>query len=130
MKATVLATRVIFSLLGIALIVLGILFWTGRSLALVSLHMLLGVLFVLCMWLVSGLALYARAGKALALVVFVWGAIVAVFGVLQTALLPGPQHWLIRTAHLLVGLIAMGLGHALARRVLGSVVASPGRASA
>jgi hypothetical protein len=32
----------------------------------------------------------------------------------QAAILPGDLHWIVRLAHLLVGLVAMGLGERLA----------------
>jgi hypothetical protein len=118
MTATVVASRVILSLLGLALIVLGVLFWTGRALSLLPLHMMLGGLFVLCMWLLSGLALYARRARALAVVVFVWGLLVGFLGVEQLRLLPGSVHWVVQAVHLLVGIIAIGLGHAVAGKIL------------
>jgi hypothetical protein len=118
MKATVVATRMILSVLGIALIVLGILFWSGRALSLLPLHTMLGGIFVLCMWLLSGLALYTRSGRGLAVVVFVWGLIVPALGMEQLRIVPGSLHWIVQALHLLVGLIAIGLGHALAGRIL------------
>lgn len=125
MKAIVVATRVILTLLGIALIVLGVLFWLGRSLSLLPLHMMLGGIFVLCMWLLSGLALYVRKGRALAAVVFVWGLIVPILGMEQLRLLPGSLHWIVQAVHLLVGLIAIGLAHALAGKILRPAVGEP-----
>jgi hypothetical protein len=49
--------------------------------------------------------------------VFIWSLIVLALGMAQVSLLPGQYHWVIQALHLLVGLIAMGLGHALARRI-------------
>ena len=40
----------------------------------------------------------------------VWGLIVPILGVMQTQLLPGGAHWVIEVIHLLVGLVAIGLG--------------------
>ncbi|MGH8218395.1 MAG: hypothetical protein ACREUT_07505 [Steroidobacteraceae bacterium] len=129
MKAIVITTRVILSLLGIALIVLGVLFWIGQALSLLPLHMLLGGIFVLCMWLLAGLALFARRAYALAAVVFVWGVIVPIFGMEQLRLMPGSLHWVVQAVHLLVGLIAIGLGHALAAKILRPRAPSPELAS-
>lgn len=116
MKHAALIARSLLSLLGLALIVLGVLFWTGHALTLVSLHMLLGVLFVVCLWVLVGVAFYARQARGLALLVFAWSLVVAAFGTAQLRLLPGSRHWVIQAIHLAIGLIAMGLGHALARR--------------
>ncbi|MDE2052701.1 MAG: hypothetical protein KGJ72_16970, partial [Gammaproteobacteria bacterium] len=102
---------------GIALLVLGILFWTGRALSLLQLHMMLGGLFVISLWALALVGLLGSGTRGFALVVLVWGLIVPALGVMQVSLLPGSDHWVIQAAHLLVGLIAMGLGHGLARRI-------------
>lgn len=129
MKAIVIATRVILSVLGIALIVLGVLFWTGHAISLIPLHMLLGGIFVICMWLLSALTLFAHRARAFAAVVFVWGLIVLVLGAEQVSLLPGSRHWIVQAVHLLVGVVAIGLGHALAGKILRPADAAPGPAS-
>ncbi len=117
MKRTVLIARALLSLLGLALIVLGALFWSGRALDLLPLHMLLGMLFVVCLWVLAGIALAARSSRGFVLVVLLWSLIVPALGMAQPQLMPGSLHWVIQSVHLLVGLIAMGLGHALARRI-------------
>lgn len=128
-KRTALMARFLLSLLGLVLIVLGALSWTGRALSLVPVHMLLGVLFVVCLWLLAALALFARAGRGPAVLVLVWSLIVLALGVAQLRLLPGSLHWLVQLMHLAVGLIAMGLGHAVARSILrGATLASAVRA--
>lgn len=125
MKRTVLIARALLSLLGLVLIALGVLFWTGRGLALVPLHMLLGMLFVVCLWVLVGVAVHARSGKGLALVVLIWSLIVPVLGIVQLRLLPGSWHWVIQSIHLVVGLVAIGLGHALARRIQRGIAGEP-----
>jgi hypothetical protein len=116
-KYIVPTARALISLLGIALVVLGILFWTGHGLSLVTLHMRLGGLFVLCLWVLAVVGVLTRGSRSLAVIVLVWSFIVPALGMTQFRLLPGPYHWVIQTTHLLVGLIAMGLGHSLARRI-------------
>jgi hypothetical protein len=116
-KYIVLIARSLTGLSGIALLVLGILFWTGHGLSLLSLHMLLGTLFVICLWVLAALGFVTRGARGFAFLVLIWSLIVPALGVSQVRLLPGSDHWVIQTAHLLVGIIAMGLGHALARRV-------------
>jgi hypothetical protein len=127
MKAAIRITRAIFGLIGLALIALGISFWSGHLLSLVRLHMMLGMLFVLCMWLLVVLAFIAGSARGLAVVVLVWSVIVPIFGMAQLRLLPGSRHWLVQAAHLLIGLIAMGLGHSLARRIAAPSATSPVR---
>src|SRR6185312_2906007 len=92
--------------------------------SLLPVHMLLGGLFVICLWTLSVLGFLAPGTRALAVVVFIWSLVVPALGVEQLSLLPGSYHWVIQTAHLLVGIIAMGLGHSLARRI-GKATAPP-----
>lgn len=117
MKHIVLITRSLISLFGIALVVLGILFWSGHALSLLPVHMVLGGLFVICLWVLAVLGFLGRGTRGFAWVVLIWSLIVPALGVEQLSLLPGSAHWVIQAIHLLVGIIAMGLGHALARRL-------------
>jgi hypothetical protein len=117
MKAAAITLRVLISLTGLTLLVLGILFWTGRTLSLVPLHMLLGVVLALLLWILAGLALHAGLARGLTVLVVLWSLIMLIFGVWQVQLLPGGWHWVIEVLHLLVGFAAIGLGHALARHI-------------
>lgn len=117
MQIAIRIIRALFDLLGIALLVLGVLFWAGHALSLIPLHMALGGLFVLCMWALAALAFWVRRARSLAAWVLVWSFVVPILGALQVRLLPGSLHWIVQSVHLLVGLIAMGLGHALAARI-------------
>jgi hypothetical protein len=105
-------------ILGTLMIVLGLLFWTGNALALIPVHILIGIVVVLLLWTLAGLA--ARAGVQVQLVVLGlgWGIVVPVLGVTQDQILLGPAHWIIRSLHLLVGLGALALAHALAYQAL------------
>jgi hypothetical protein len=116
-KYIVLSARLLLSLFGITLVVLGILFWTGHALSLLQLHTMLGGLFVICLWVLAVVGFLVPGCRAFALIVLIWSLIVPALGVTQLSLMPGADHWVIQAAHLLVGLIAMGLGHALARRI-------------
>ena len=116
-KSIVLIARSLITLFGLALVVLGILFWTGHAMSLVSFHMMLSGLFVVCLWVLAVLGFLTPGSRAFALLVLIWSLIVPALGVMQLRLLPGPDHWVIQVVHLLVGLIAMGLGHGLARRI-------------
>ena len=100
---------------GVIQIVLGMAFWTNNLYSLLPVHMLVGVILVVALWVLAGLA--ARMGASLGIVALavVWGLIMPVLGIMQTPLLPGSAHWVIEVIHLLVGLIAIGLGDRLAR---------------
>ena len=118
MKRIVVIARSLLSLFGLSLIVLGFLFWSGHALSLRPLHMSIGGLFVLCLWVLIASAMVARARLGFVLFALAWSLIVPVLGVAQSSLLPGPLHWVIQVAHFAVGFIAMGIGHALARTIL------------
>ncbi|HJS90461.1 MAG TPA: hypothetical protein VJ738_10895 [Steroidobacteraceae bacterium] len=126
MKSIVLIARSLIGLFGIALVVLGVLFWTGHALSLLPLHMLLGGLFVISLWVLAAVGFVVPGARGLAFVVLLWSLILPALGVSQVRLLPGSGHWVIQVLHLLVALIAMGLGHALARRIGQRPVATAG----
>ena len=119
MKNSTTIAQMTIRISGVILIILGILFWTGRALGLISLHMLLGVILVLALWVLAFIAARAGVGAGMVSFAVVWGIIVLFLGVRQTQLLPGSAHWVIQVLHLLVGLAAMGLGDRLAARIKG-----------
>ena len=98
---------------GVVMLILGGLFWTGNALALIPVHMLLGIVLVLTLWSLALIA--ARSGVQPGLVGFaiVWGFVVPILGMTQSGLLPGPAHWVIQVIHLLVGITAVGLADTL-----------------
>jgi hypothetical protein len=104
-------------LLGVILIVLGILFWTGHSLNLVLLHMRLGEALCGLLIVLAVLGIIARLSFGLTLIAIIWGLLVVVFGMRMGGLLPGPAHELIRILHLLAGLIAIAFSESLAARI-------------
>lgn len=100
---------------GVIQIVLGMAFWTNNLYSLLPVHMLIGVILVVALWVLAGLAARMGAGMGLVALAVVWGLIVPILGVVQTQLLPGGAHWVVEVVHLLVGLIAIGLGDRLAK---------------
>jgi len=102
---------------GMTLVALGLLFWTGRALGLIPLHMAVGASFVLGLLALVGLA--AGAGLRPVLVVLAGGyaLMILVFGMVQTRLWPGPGHWMVQLAHLALGIGGMILAMRLARQV-------------
>jgi len=104
----------IVRLAGIVQIVTGILFWTGRALPLVPLHMTAGLIVTLALLVLTVLAWRAGApapmtGAGLLLVV-----LLPALGMSQTGLLVGRWHWIVRVVHLLIGLAALRLAEAFA----------------
>lgn len=117
MKKTILVFRAVMGLVGVTELVLGVLFWTGHALALVQLHMGLGMLFVLSLWTLAILCGVAGAPIGLVVTTVVWGLLIPALGYSQMQLMPGPNHWIIRVLHLLMVVIGMGLAGVLTRKV-------------
>ena len=117
MKTATTIAQMLLRLAGLIAIVLGLLFWTGNFLQLIPIHMLAGIVVVLSLWTLAGLA--ARAGVPIGLVALaiVWGLIVPILGMTQNQLLPGSAHWVIQVLHLLLGAGAIGQGEGLAARI-------------
>lgn len=96
-------------------LILGIGFWTGHWSGLVNLHMAIGSLFVLALWVIAGIALARRTSSTgLAVFAIVWGLIVMALGMTQRGMLVGDYHWVIRVVHLVVSVAAVPLGERLA----------------
>ena len=119
MKTSTTVAQMTIRISGVILIILGILFWTGHALGLVSLHMLLGLILVLALWALAFIGARAGVGAGTVSLAIAWGIITIFFGIAQTSILTGSMHWVIQLLHLLVGLAAMGIGEGLAAKIKG-----------
>ncbi|HZT99670.1 MAG TPA: hypothetical protein VFA10_08435 [Ktedonobacteraceae bacterium] len=98
-------------------LILGIAIWTGNADSLRPVHIVLGILVVLSLWILGFAQATVRGGNwGLAAGAFILGLILPIFGLGQEGLLPGSAHWLIQVIHLLLGLAAIGLGEMIAGR--------------
>jgi hypothetical protein len=102
---------------GLIQIVLGIIVWTGRADALTAVHILIGLILVLALWVLAVAGGLSGVSWGLAGAALVWGIITVVFGLSQTHIDNGNTHWIIQVAHLLVGIIAIGLGEMIGARL-------------
>jgi hypothetical protein len=108
---------IVLRLGGALAVILGILFWSGNSLNLIPIHMLLGLLVVLSLWIVGIGQAFSRGGSwPLAGGALLLGLLVIVVGMRQSSLLVGPFHWVIQVVHLLLGMLAVGVGQIAAAR--------------
>lgn len=120
MKTATVVCQNLVRLIGLALIVLGILFWTGADYteSLVRIHMQLGVAFVLLLWILAGIAMRARVGFGLIIGAVIWGFLVAAFGMsLRRLLASTPNPEVYRVLHLIVGICAIGVAEMLGGRI-------------
>lgn len=112
------ASRAVLMLLRAAFavqIVVGIALWAGYWTSLVGLHMGVGSLFVLLLWILAGMALVRRRAVGLALFAIVWGIVLAGVGMAQRGIMIGDAHWIIRVVHLLIAMVAMPIAERLQR---------------
>ncbi len=102
---------------GVLLVLLGFAFWAGRALSLANIHMLLGVILVIALWLLAAAALSSGRAQGVAGVAIIWGLLVLIVGMVQRSILPGSAHWVVQVIHLLLGLGAIVLGEQLGAAV-------------
>src|SRR5215212_1236842 len=115
MKTATTVIQMLIRLIGVIMIILGLLFWTGNALTLIPVHMLLGLVLVLLLWALSFLGVRAGVQIGFVALVIVWSLILPALGMTQNELLPGTWHWIIQVLHLLVGVGAIGIAERLAR---------------
>lgn len=99
---------------GLALVVLGLLLWANAASGLRSIHILLGLVLVVALVAAALLALRAGAKPILPAIAIAWALLTAALGMVQAQLMVGDAHVVVEVIHLLVGIVAIGLGEALA----------------
>ncbi len=102
---------------GVLALLLGLLFWTGDALPLIPIHMLLGTLTVLGLWLLAATASQLGAPMGMVIGAGILGLLVLGLGFSQQSLMPGSGHWVVQVVHLLLGMAAVGLGEMIGGRV-------------
>lgn len=117
MRSATVAAQMLVRLFGVVLLILGVMFWAGAARGLIPLHMLLGVLLVLALWVLAGIGARARVGTGLVVLAFLWGIVLPVVGMGQSAWLPGAAHWIIQVLHLVIGLVAMAFAEVIGGRI-------------
>ena len=127
MKVLTIAVMVLRIAVLVAL-VMGIIFWTGNLENLQLVHMLIGFIVVLSLWVIGLAQGFIKGGSfGLAVATFIVGLLLAIVGLYQQNWLPGSAHWVIQVIHLLLGLSAIGLGemiYARTRKRLKTTVAA------
>jgi hypothetical protein len=97
-------------------LILGIISWFGVD-SLVGIHVVLGIIVTLSLWVLGGAFFSTKGGSTLAIIAIVWGIVVLALGMTQKSMLPAPSvHWIVQVLHLLVGLAAIGIGEAIGGR--------------
>lgn len=125
MRTTATVAQWLVRVTGLIQFVLGLLFWTGNQLALVPVHILVGLVLVLSLWTLAFVGARSGVQPGLVAAAFAWGLVVVVLGLTQGDILTTGPHWVIQVLHLLVGLVAIGQAEALGARVRRSGVPAP-----
>jgi hypothetical protein len=102
---------------GAALILLGVLIWTGHFDNFIPAHKFFGIVLVLGLWTLAFLGARAGVPTGLVVVAVAWGLIAPALGLTQENILTGGWHWVIQVLHLLIGLGAIGLAERLAMMI-------------
>jgi hypothetical protein len=104
---------------GLAALFLGLLFWSGRFYEYLHVHMGLGFVTVIAVWVLAVMCLRKRAASVgLIAAASVWGVVTVVLGMGQTNMLVGDYHALVQIAHLVMGLGAIAFGTILSKSLV------------
>jgi hypothetical protein len=118
------AVRLISLIARVALMVtlgLGLLYWIAQlfvwgwllvllaQIGFPNIHEWFGTIGVLGLLVLGGMTVWIRGSRLLGAGGIIYALLVPAFGLTQTLILVGNLHWLIRAAHLLVGIGAMML---------------------
>jgi hypothetical protein len=101
--------------IGALQLVVGLGIWTGVLAVAVPFHIANGLLFVLLVELQGTIGLASGAPRGPAAATLFWGLAVLAVGLTQTAILQGDWHWIVRVAHLAIGISAIAIAERLAR---------------
>jgi hypothetical protein len=113
MRRPLAITRIVVLAIGVIQLLLGLALWSGKLDGLKPLHITIGSIFVIGLWVLAFLAARAGAKTVLVVLTVVWGLVVVGFGVSQEKILPDSGHWIIQVIHLILGIVALGLADRL-----------------
>jgi len=117
MKTATTVARMLVRITGMINIILGVLFWAHHALTLIPVHIRVGYVLVLSLWVLAVLAARAGVNPAFAGLAIVWGFFVPILGFAHTRMAVGNAHWVLQVLHLLVGVGAIGLAEGLTVRI-------------
>jgi hypothetical protein len=118
--------QIIIGIAGLGALLLGLLMWIAK-IDVLNIHMLFGLIVTLTLLVMSIIAVSTRGMRIWGIAGIVYALIVPVFGLTQFNILTGNLHWLIQTAHMLVGIGALALVGTMSARykTLKHIIAKP-----
>jgi hypothetical protein len=117
MRLVLTSAQMLVRITGVLQLILGLLIWAENMFGLVGIHTLIGLVFVLSLWVLAAVSTRAGVPTTQAAGVIILGLIALIFGMVQTSLLPGSLHWIIQILHLLIGMAAVASGETIGGRV-------------
>lgn len=109
--------QIVSGVAGLGALLLGLLIWITDA-NVVSIHMLFGLTVTLALLVMSIIGVSTRGMRVWGILGIVYALIVPVFGLTQFNILTGDLHWLIQSAHMLVGIGAMVLTGVMGARYM------------
>lgn len=109
--------QMIVRLIGLILLVLGLLFWTGNAYSLVQAHVWLGYILTLALFVLIFQAFRAGVSPAILIAAIALGAALPLLGLNQRGIFPDSLHWGAQVLHVLSGIIAIGLAEMLGAQI-------------
>jgi len=113
------SAHAIMRLCALGVLLLGIVLWRGKLYEFLGLHIALGVIFVLSVWVAAIVVIAAGVSTQRAFILLVLGIAIILLGVGQVRVMLGPLRWIVRTGHLLMGLTAIVQTELLAKAFRG-----------
>jgi hypothetical protein len=88
----------------VVLLALGVYIWTGGVDELITVHVVVGVLLVLCLWTIAAIAASSGVSVRVVGVAVVWSFVAVLLGLTQDGLVTGEWHWTIQVLHLVIAM--------------------------
>lgn len=118
MQLAITIAQMLIRICGILLLILGLLIWAEGMSGLIDIHMLLGLILVISLVVLGILAWRRQAPVGLAAGLIVIAVLVLWVGVAQdTTLNAGPNQWIVKIVHLLLGMGAVAMAEIVGGRL-------------
>jgi hypothetical protein len=116
--------QMVIRIIGVIQLIFGIVFWTVKADSLVIVHIVLGSILVIALWLLAYQATRLGVSQRLVILAAVWGLILPIWGLSQDKILPGSYTWITQVLHLLCGVGAVGMAEMIAPQICKKIALS------
>ena len=107
----------IIRIFGVIQLVMGAIFWTDHLDNLVIIHIILGSVIAIGLFILAIQAGKYGISSWLVALSIVWAIGLPAWGLLQDKIFPGPYNWITQVLHLLCGVGAIGLSEMLGMKI-------------